>query len=155
MTVEHLRDTRDVHNLLYAISPQDVVDEKDYMDGYPGDEYVDIFGLDYYKIWNREDVLQMGKILAMVARLAEQHQKVSALTETGIDRVRVADWWTERLLPALNHDEWSRKTVWALLWRNKSRGHHFAPYPGHSSAQDFVKFYDSPLTIFGDATNRE
>jgi mannan endo-1,4-beta-mannosidase len=149
MTVTHLRDTRDVHNLLYAISPQDVVDENDYLDGYPGDEYVDIFGLDYYKIRKADDVNRMGETLSMVARLAERHHKVCALTETGIDRVPISDWWTQRLLPALNHDEWSRKTVWALVWRNKSRGHHFGPYPGHDSADDFVKFYEHPLMGFG------
>lgn len=148
MTVNHLRLTKHLHHILYAISPQDVVDEKDYMEGYPGDDYVDIFGLDYYKIWKHRDVQQMGEVLSMVAKLADSHGKISALTETGIDKVPIANWWTERLLPALNHDEWSRKTAWALLWRNKSRGHHFGPYSGHPSAPDFAKFYDSELTTF-------
>ena len=118
------------------------------MEGYPGDDYVDIFGLDYYKIWKQRDVRQMGKVLSMVAQLAKSHGKISALTETGIDKVPIANWWTERLLPALNHDEWSRKTAWALLWRNKSRGHHFGPHSGHPSAPDFTRFYDNELTIF-------
>ncbi|MDA7609664.1 serine hydrolase [bacterium] len=148
MTVNHLRLTRHLHHILYAISPQDIVDEEDYMEGYPGDDYVDIFGLDYYKIWKQRDVWQMGNVLSMVAKLAESHGKISALTETGIDKVPIANWWTERLLPALNHDEWSRKTAWALLWRNKSRGHHFGPHSGHPSAPDFTRFYDSELTIF-------
>ena len=56
MTVNYLRLTKQLHHILYAISPQDVVDEKDYMEGYPGDDYVDIFGLDYYKIWKHRDV---------------------------------------------------------------------------------------------------
>jgi mannan endo-1,4-beta-mannosidase len=149
MTVEHLRDARGIHHLLYAISPQDIADAKDYMRGYPGDDYVDVFGLDFYRLRKRRDVAEMGKRLSLVRKLAERHRKVSALTETGIDKVPLDDWWTSYLLPALNHDERSRKTAWALVWRNKSRGHHFGPYPGHPSAEDFVKFYDHPLTVFG------
>ncbi|NCF93437.1 MAG: hypothetical protein GWQ05_21150 [Verrucomicrobiaceae bacterium] len=85
MRVTRLRDTGEIHHLLYVISPQDVVDESDYLDGYPGDAYVDIFGLDYYKIWKRSEVELMGKTLSMVAKLAERHGKISALRETGID----------------------------------------------------------------------
>ena len=137
MTVDHLRETRNVHHVLYAISPQDVVSENDYLDGYPGDDYVDVCGLDYYRIRRTSDVTQMGEVLSMVAKLAHARGKVSALTETGINRVTDDRWWTKRLLAALDHDGWSRRTVWALLWRNKSRGHHFGPYPGHASARDF------------------
>jgi hypothetical protein len=122
---------------------------QDYMDGYPGDEFVDIFGLDYYKIRSPQDAAQMGRMLSMVAQLADGHGKVAALTETGIDRVGISNWWTERLLPALDHDEWSRQVVWALVWRNKSRGHHFGPFPGHATADDFVKFYDHPMVVLG------
>ena len=130
MTVDYLRHEKGVHNVIYTISSQDVVDEKDYLDGYPGDAYVDIFGLDYYKVWKRDDVAQMERMLSMVAKLAAKHGKVSALTEIGIDKVPIDDWWTQRLLAALDHDEWSRKTVSALLWRNKSQGLHFAHIPG-------------------------
>ncbi|MEM7387720.1 MAG: glycosyl hydrolase [Verrucomicrobiota bacterium] len=150
MTARHLREQHKVHHLLYAISPQDVVDEADYMDGYPGDDWVDVFGLDYYRIRRSSDVEQMGEILSMVNQLAKKHGKIAALTETGIDKVPVADWWTERLLPALDYDQYSRQTVWALLWRNKSRGHHFGPFPGHPSAGDFKRFHADPLTILGE-----
>lgn len=149
MTVDYLRKEKGVHHVLYAISPQDVVDEADYLDGYPGDAYVDIFGLDYYKIWRPEEVIKMGEALSLVARLAHERGKVSALTETGIERVPIANWWTGRLLAALKHDEWSRRTAWALVWRNKSRGHHFGPFPGHESATDFFRFSQDPLIVMG------
>ena len=149
MTVEHLRNAHDVHHVLYAYSPQDVSKEADYMKGYPGDDYVDVFGLDYYRAWHWRQVPRFGRALSMVNRMAADHGKLAALTETGIDKVPNSDWWTEYLLKALKHDQWSRRTVWALVWRNKSRGHHFGPFRGHKSAPDFIQFHADPMTIFG------
>lgn len=150
MTVRHLLDTRGVHNVLYAYSPQDVSSEQEYLRGYPGDEFVDVFGLDYYRAWHWRQVPQMGKSLSLLNRLAAKHGKIAALTETGVDKVPNADWWTEYLLKALKHDEWTRRTRWVLVWRNKSRGHHFGPFPGHPSAKDFVNFSRNPLMRFGE-----
>ena len=52
MTVRHLRDTRGVHNLIYAVSPQM---DGEYADAkgrllfrWPGDEWVDFIGMDCY-----------------------------------------------------------------------------------------------------------
>ncbi|MGI9474412.1 MAG: glycoside hydrolase family 26 protein [Rubripirellula sp.] len=149
MTVDYLGKTRGMHHALYAYSPQDVSTEPEYMRGYPGDDYVDVFGLDYYRAWHWRQVPRFGQTLSMVNRLAESHGKVAALTETGVDKVPNADWWSEYLLKALDHDDWSRKTVWSLVWRNKSRGHHFGPFRGHPSAPDFLKFQADPLTVFG------
>ena len=48
MTVEYLRDKKNVHNLLYAYSPSETKNEAEYLERYPGDEYVDIVGYDCY-----------------------------------------------------------------------------------------------------------
>jgi mannan endo-1,4-beta-mannosidase len=149
MTVDHLRRTHGLRNVLFAYSPQDVSIESEYMEGYPGDDYVDVFGLDYYAVWDWQIAPLFGQALSLINRLADQHGKVAALTETGVDKVPIANWWTEYLLKALKHDEWSRKTVWALVWRNRDRDHHFAPFPGHPSAPDFCKFHEDHLTVFG------
>jgi mannan endo-1,4-beta-mannosidase len=39
---------------------------------------------------------------------------------------------------------------YVLVWRNAhdKPGHFFAPYPGHSSAPDFVEFYNHPKSLF-------
>ena len=60
-TVTYLRDTCHVHNFLYAFSPDvNFTSEKEYLERYPGDEYVDIIAMDNYwdfvmtkKIWIR------------------------------------------------------------------------------------------------------
>jgi len=148
MTVEYFRDKHQIHHLLYAISPQEANSETAYFARYPGDDYVDIFGLDYYKLYNKSFVSDLGKSLHLIATLAENRGKISALTEVGVERVPDPNWWTEYLLAALKYSEQSKKTAWALVWRNASKDHHFAPYQGHKSVPDFLKFYRDQLMIF-------
>ena len=148
MTVEYLRDTKGVHNLLYAISPQEISSEAQYLERYPGDEWVDILGMDYYALWDKNAVPRLGNALRIMAKMAEARNKVSALTEVGIDKVAISDWWTNYLLASIRYSRDSKKTAWALVWRNASKDHFFAPYPGHRSAPDFIKFYQHEFTLF-------
>ncbi len=53
MTVDHLRNKKNVHNLLYAYSPSETKDETEFLERYPGDEYVDIVGYDCYATGER------------------------------------------------------------------------------------------------------
>lgn len=49
-TVHYLRDILNVHNMLYAFSPDIKFDSReDYLLRYPGDDYVDILGFDDYE----------------------------------------------------------------------------------------------------------
>ncbi|MBN1892870.1 beta-mannosidase [bacterium] len=148
MTVRHLRDTHSIHHLLYAISPQEIRSESEYLDRYPGDAWVDILGMDYYKLWTKSNVPDLGKALGVMARLAEARGKVAALTEVGVENVPAPDWWTAYLLAGIRYDAWSGKIAWALVWRNASTDHHFGPYPGHASASDFLAFHRDPFTLF-------
>jgi mannan endo-1,4-beta-mannosidase len=148
MTVEYLRDTHEIHHLLYAISPQEITSESQYLERYPGDEWVDIFGMDYYLLWDRGKISHLATGLGVITGLAESRGKVAALTEIGIDKVPINDWWTNYLLAAVTYNEQSKKVAWTLVWRNDSVDHFFGPYPGHSSAPDFLKFYRDSFTIF-------
>src|SRR5690606_34949534 len=51
-TVELLRDKHNVHNLLYAYSTDKIYHNTEYMENYPGDEWVDMFGIDIYDSGN-------------------------------------------------------------------------------------------------------
>jgi mannan endo-1,4-beta-mannosidase len=148
MTVEYFRDESGLHHLLYAISPQDISTESEYLERYPGDDVVDILGLDYYRLTGASVIPQLGKTLQIIRTLAENRGKISAVTEIGVDKVSISDWWTGYLLKALKYSEQSQKTAWTLVWRNASKSHHFGPYPGHVSAPDFEKFHDDSLTVF-------
>jgi len=148
MTVHFFKDTLNIHHLLYAISPQDVATTGSYFNRYPGDDYVDILGLDYYNTYSTAHIPNFKKALDMLGEEAITRGKVAALTETGIGNIPIKTWWTEYLYEAYNYSEYSRKIAWALVWRNKDVTHYHAPYPGEASETNFVEFYNKPNTYF-------
>ena len=84
-TVEYLRDAKGVHNLLYVYSPDLYRDAEHYMERYPGDEWVDVLGLDAYHRQQEWDFLSGGeRMLAELQRLGREHGKPTAFTETGL-----------------------------------------------------------------------
>ncbi len=152
-TVEYLRDRRGVHNLLWAYST-DVFDSKEaYLGRYPGDAYVDVLGFDDYQSVRAPATRDLfARRLRDVVELAETRGKIPALTETGVEGVPDSVWWTGTLLAGLKSDSVTRRIAWVLVWRNASferehRHHFFAPYPGHASAADFVRFTEDPLVM--------
>ena len=76
----------------------------------------------------------------------KKRNKPIALTETGLEAIPIANWWTEVLYPAIEEFPIS----YVLVWRNARElpNHYYAPFPGQKSANDFVKFYDKPKTLF-------
>ncbi len=149
LTVDYLRVEKKVHNLLYAWSPN--WSRKDeYFIAYPGDNYVDILGLDAYAP-SLEPVLP--ELRTLVER-AEARGKIPALTETGypngLSKCRKPRPFTKLLLTPLRDDPTARRIAWMMLWRNASEDHFWVPPPAHTYARDFRDFYEDPYTYFGD-----
>ena len=154
LTVNRLKD-KGVTNALYAYSPgtEPDGDEARYLERYPGDDIIDLVGLDCYCWAPEADTTQIANYaanldrnLATVCAIAKQHHKAVALTETGYEGIKTDNWWTSTLAPVLSRHPVS----YVLVWRNAhdKPGHFFAPYPGHPSASDFVRFYNAPETLF-------
>ena len=121
-TVKLLRDKHKLHNILYTYSPNKLNPEDNYMDYYPGDEYVDILGLDIYDFNDKEDYMNsVVKDLALVKSIATQKEKLYAFTETGLEKVTTKNWFTEVLYPSIKDSGIS----WVLFWRNKDTTHHY------------------------------
>ena len=151
-TVEYLRDELNVHNLLYAFSPDggQISNVKPYKYRYPGDEYVDILGLDFYFDSGAATEIDrfIGHVEASVA-LADSLGKVAAVTEIGDrDALQINKWHTKVVLDPIKQNELASKIAYLSTWRNESIEHHFAPFPGHSSEIDFLEFYSDTSTIF-------
>ena len=151
-TVEYLRDTKGLHNLLYAYSPDRLFDsDSSYLDRYPGDEYVDIIGVDdYYSFKSENPIEEVSKRLTIISQLAKQRNKVCAMTETGNEGVVDTTWFTRLLLPAIKSNENTQRIAWVLVWRNYDTKHHYAPYPGHPAVNDFIAFKQDSLIKFED-----
>lgn len=146
-TADYLRKVKKLDNILIAYSPDGVDTEEAYMERYPGDDYVDIMGYDYYIHENpvRKDPDQLVKRLRMVVELAQKHGKVPAFTETGYESIPEPEFWTDFLLKALKSDPLTQQIAYLLVWRNARPDHHYAPYPGHKSAENFKKFHQDEL----------
>lgn len=151
-TVSYLRDSLRVHNFIYAFSPDNKFNsEKQYLERYPGDEWVDMVGVDNYGDFGRDGKynLEAGiKKLKIVSEYADKSGKLAAFTETGLESIPNPTWWTETLLKAVKTK--GLKLSYVLVWRNDvhSPTHFYAPYPGHSSVPDFIRFYNDPFTLF-------
>ena len=154
-TVTYLRDEKQIHHLLYAYSPDVFRDKAHYLERYPGDDYVDIIGLDdYHHVGRGGDPADLTKLLRIISEIAAEKNKVAALTETGFEAIPDETWWTDLLLKHMNPATNRPKIAYVLTWRNDRLDHHYAPYPGHISAANFVTFRNHPIMLFeSDLTN--
>ena len=150
-TVRYLRDVRKVRNVLYCYSTDIFQDEEHYLECYPGDEYVDIMGMDdYHDVKPENDPAELTRRLRILVELAEARGKVPALTETGLSGIPETSWWTDRLLQHIKADPIATRIAWVLVWRNARTTHHYAPYPGHPSLPNFIEFCEDPLILMED-----
>ncbi len=148
-TVNYLRDTRGVHQLIYAIAPQmdNEKTEEDFLFRWPGDDYVDFIGMDCYQGLSPT---VFAANIKTISRLSKSKLKPCGVTETGVEGFTAADYWTKQILiPATG-----RNLSMIVTWRNKFVGanendkHYFSVYKGHPSEADFKKFYKSEITFF-------
>ena len=151
-TVSYLRDSLGVHNFIYAFSPDNTfTTEAEYLERYPGDEWVDMVGMDNYGDFGRYGKYNVEagiKKLKIVSDYAIKKGKLAAFTETGLESIPNTTWWTETLLKSLQAQK--LHLTYVLVWRNDvtSPTHFYAPFPGQVSEQDFLKFYNDPYTLF-------
>jgi mannan endo-1,4-beta-mannosidase len=129
-----------VHHVLYAYSTDSFPDEADYLERYPGNDFIDVLGFDTYHRdapeSNEKFVKNLDRMLTTLKNYAQKHKKLFAITETGLEKVTEKNWWTNVLLRGIgNH-----KISYALVWRNGRPDHFYAPYPGQISEDDFKVF---------------
>jgi mannan endo-1,4-beta-mannosidase len=151
-TVLYLRDSLGVHNFIYTFSPDNkFTTEEEFLERYPGDEWVDMVGMDNYGDFGRDGKYNVEagiKKLKIVSDYAQKANKLAAFTETGLESIPNSTWWTETLLKALKAEK--MRLSYVLVWRNDIRSptHYYAPFPGHTSVPDFLSFYNDPYTLF-------
>jgi mannan endo-1,4-beta-mannosidase len=150
-TVTYLRDSLRVHNFLYAFSPDNLFNsEAEYLERYPGDEWVDMVGMDNYGEMGRDGyrLEAAERKLKIVSDYALKAGKLAAFTETGLESIPNPVWWTDVLLKTMQSN--NKRLAYVLVWRNDQHSptHYYAPFPGHSSVPDFLKFYNHPYTLF-------
>lgn len=140
-----------IHQFIYVISPQSqgADPEERFSFWWPGDDYVDLLGYDYYEGENPANFCTSLKNLSAVSK---KKKKPCAVTETGLEAFTNPRYWTEQVLqPATAKGV---RVSFIVFWRNKYVGknekdtHYFSVYPGHPSEQDFRDFYQDKRTYF-------
>lgn len=144
-TVNYLRDTKNVHNILFAFSPDNsYTTPSSYLSRYPGDDYVDILGMDNYGDFDNKGTsgasLANSK-LKLISDLAISKNKIAALTETGY-RVTsttpaINNWFSTYLYDAITNN--NLQIAYVMFWSNTSSGY-YVPTPGNSNVADFQNF---------------
>lgn len=145
-TVDYLKNTKGVHNLLYAFSPDNSYSTSaNYLSHYPGDAYVDVLAMDNYGDFG----LGQGQAgsdranakLKMISDLAVTKVKIAALTETGYQVTAttpaISEWFSNYLYNALTNN--NIEISYVVFWSNYTSGY-WVPSPTDSNAQDFKTF---------------
>lgn len=134
-----------VHNLVFIYAPNLVFTKEEYLLNYPGDILVDMLGLDLYQHGSADEFKKILKTnIEVLKTVAEIVDKPYALTEIGLDKVKVVSWWTAILDEIIAESG----VAWVLLWRNDSENHFFVPYPDQISAHDFKMFSEKSHVLF-------
>ncbi|MCU4157286.1 beta-mannosidase [Carboxylicivirga sp. A043] len=135
-TVDYLRNEKGVDQMLVAYSPDrnfNTIEE--YLTWYPGDEYVDVVGMDnYYDLYTDGLLDEAIRKLHIVIDYANKTDKVSALTETGYENIPDSTWYMSKLGVVLADPKVASNISYTLVWRNDPLKHFFFPYPEHASA---------------------
>ena len=145
-TWSYLTETRGLVNLLWCYSPNGGCDPDDYMGRYPGDDVIDLLGLDQYEFIAPDGFGPSGerfaaeviRSLGFVHAFSIGHDKLMCLSETGLEGIPDPKWWTEVLYPAIKEFP----IAYVLTWRNAcdKPGHFYAAWEGFDNALDFKEF---------------
>lgn len=142
-TVRILSEDFNVHNLLYVYAPNFVANRSEYLKNYPGDQFVDILGIDVYDFRNKRFLNTAIRNLEIVEQIATEKNMLFALTETGLTNLVNTNWFTESLYKAIR----SSSASYVMIWRNDMTTFFHAPFLGHPSEENFNEFLNKEIIL--------
>lgn len=160
-TVKFLRDENGLHNLLYCYSTDKVYSTDSYLQRWPGDDYVDIVGIDIYLTdpspFAQDPHIGLTFPLQICVDVAKMKGKPAAFTETGypggMGRTDLGNWWTYRILEPLKASGLLDDIAYIMGWANWGTQQWNIPYPGSWLEPDFIEFLRAPEILLLDDFN--
>lgn len=151
-TVSYLRDTRQVHNILYAYAPgKPAVYTDAYESLYPGNEWVDIISPDRYGS-NSSYLSGVKDDCEATYKFANKNKKIMALGETGViggvQDVTNPMWFKEQMLEPMASNKYCKHLSYALTYTNYKEKEYWVPLPGQTTYPGFLDMYTSTKSIF-------
>lgn len=152
-TVEYLRDTLHVNNILFAYSPDNsFTTSTQYLERYPGDNYVDVLGMDNYGDFNNQGqtgVEKANKKLQIISNLAIEKVKIAAFTETGYfitpgSNSPIPNFYSKNLYDAITSN--ATQIGFMMFWYN-AKDTYCVPVPGLADTADFIAFTNKPKVM--------
>ncbi len=152
-TVDYLVKEWNLDSLLIAYSPDATPVWQFFrpFEGYPGDDLIDVVGLDMYGDVGRDTLgfinrSAVRRKVRQITSFANARNKLAAITETGLEGITDKNWWTRLVLDTLDTSSLS----YLMVWRNahERSSHFYAPKPGHPSTPDFLKMKASGKVWF-------
>lgn len=152
-TVDYLKDDLNVRNILYAYSPdKNFTDAADYLSRYPGDNYVDILGMDNYGDFDNMGQMALenaNQKMQIISKLAIEKVKICALTETCFfvtpgQTNPISNFYTNNLYNVLTNND--IEVAFMMFWNN-SQDTYCIPVPGVSGTADFIAFANKPRAV--------
>ncbi len=138
-------------NLLYCFSISGVTRTvTDYLERFPGPDYVDILGTEVYRDNSlaggieakRTDFIRRTRQnLAVVQQLGQRWNKPICIAESGGENTEDTEWWTRAVLPALE----GYPVCYINFWANQhpsfggGKGKAHCTYLGAIDSRDFLK----------------
>ena len=133
------------------------------MERYPGDEWVDVVGLDWFGDDSAAKRAQLLRLAAEAVRFAEAHGKVAGLTEVGYDDGKSGrglahctdlHWLRTGLTGPLLEHPVARRLAFLCFWRNESYrpAIYNLPPPGTAHAPCLAGLAEEPGLVFGERT---
>ena len=164
-TIDYLCGEKAVRNFAFAYSPNGpLTNRADFLARYPGDDIVDVIGLDYYNDNPKRGdgfFKSLQTSLDVLCDIAQIHRKIPAFTETGYRALETPagyfeglapsgntnlTWFTD-MLAALMKSEGGRRCAYMLIWANFSEQQFWLPYIKssfkHELCDDFRDFADA------------
>ena len=147
-TIQKLRQ-QGVTNCLYCYSPGGTPDEtvENYMNFYPGDDFVDMLGVDIYAGPDKPKFIrEVRQEFSVINAVARERRKLVCFAETGYRNTPDPDWFTTGMWEAIK----DLKLTYVLLWRNAwdQPQENFGPAPEKPCADDFRRLYADKKTLF-------
>ena len=169
--------SKGVHNFIYVYSPNGPISsEEEYAKRYPGDDYVDIVGFDYYNDYNTYPAEYSASFMdslrttcQVVKSFADKRGKVAAIAETGVRVMKADGSDIEGILVKDNPikgQNWYSKVnqiakeagmPYFLVWANFGDTNFYVPYKNGDKGQElineFIDYYNESSSIFANGTN--
>ena len=121
---------------------------------YPGNSRVDIVGLNALLLQKdscdtQTFIQQFNRNIAIITQFAEKNKKVPAITYTGLESVKVSDFFSQDLYPVISQYKLSFVMFGANAWNQEE--HYFIPVPG-APRQATISSASLPTPTFSPAT---